>query len=237
MRRHIILDTTRGGSVEHVKHIAKERGSDPLVLLSHIPLAREVYNCGPLREKGTIRPGMGFGCQNTLGKEVMNFLLEELQPSVIFSGDDHDYCETTHSNGIDSSARSPSSLSMAMGIKRSGFQLLSLAAQGHTNAVMKIQKTYADVPCVLPDQISIYLSAYIPLLLVSLLVALVSNAFRVRSGRFKQQRRRRKLSIPSRPHTTLRLRKTGDSSEEEPLNIARLPFFPNLRPFLQRSSG
>ncbi|KAG5648554.1 hypothetical protein DXG03_003165 [Asterophora parasitica] len=210
----------RGGTVEHVKSIAKERSGHPHVLLSHIPLARDTYHCGPLREKGTIRPGMGFGYQNTLGKEVTHFLLKELQPSVIFSGDDHDYCETTHPfsvNGISTWAREVSvkSLSMAMGIKRPGFQLLSLYPQRLMNAA---PQTYADVPCLLPDQISIYLSAYVPLLLVSLLAVLVSSALRVRSGPTSERQRSRRHSTPSGRRQALRRRKTGESSEDEALS-------------------
>ena len=52
--------------------------------MSHIPLARENVVCGPFREKGTIRPGRGFGYENTLGKEATAFLLNQLKPSIIF---------------------------------------------------------------------------------------------------------------------------------------------------------
>jgi len=206
----------RGGPVELVKSIAKEPRNGSVVLLSHIPLSRDTFDCGPLREKGTIRPGIGFGYQNTLGKEVTGFLLEELQPSVIFSGDDHDYCEILHpsvTHKATSQIREVSvkSLSMAMGIKRPGFQLLSLAPQGQTEDATKIQRTHADVPCILPDQIAIYLSAYVPLLLVSLFMVLVSNALCVPS---KTRQLRRRSSSP-KTRTTLRFRQSGDSSDEE----------------------
>jgi hypothetical protein len=60
------------------------RITGPVILLSHIPLARDNRECGSLREKGTIRPGVGFGYQNTLGTEVTNFLLESLKPAAVF---------------------------------------------------------------------------------------------------------------------------------------------------------
>ena len=57
----------------------------PTILLTHIPLARpEKTDCGPLRDKGTIRQGVGFGYQNTLTEEATKFVLEQLRPSAIF---------------------------------------------------------------------------------------------------------------------------------------------------------
>lgn len=58
---------------------------EPTVLFSHIPLSRpEGSNCGPIRERGTIRRGVGLGYQNTLGKDSTKFLLEHLKPALIF---------------------------------------------------------------------------------------------------------------------------------------------------------
>ena len=54
------------------------------MLISHIPLARENQECGPLREKGTIRPGRGLGYENTLGRDATDFLLDQLKPSAVF---------------------------------------------------------------------------------------------------------------------------------------------------------
>ena len=55
------------------------------VLFTHIPLSRpDDINCGPLRERGTILPGIGLGYQNTLGKDATRFLLDNLRPSLIF---------------------------------------------------------------------------------------------------------------------------------------------------------
>lgn len=53
--------------------------------MTHIPLSRpDSTNCGPLRESGTIRRGVGIGYQNTLGKDSSAFLLEKFRPSLIF---------------------------------------------------------------------------------------------------------------------------------------------------------
>lgn len=93
------------------------------------------------------------------------------------SGDDHDYCENFHHIPEDKTPTrevSVKSLSMAMGIKQPGFHLLSLAPREEGQA----QKTTADVPCFLPDQIAIYLSIYVPLLVISIVIVLVSNTLR-----------------------------------------------------------
>jgi hypothetical protein len=64
-----------------------------------------------------------------------------------------------------------------MGIKHPGFQLLSLTPAPHRTD----SGTLADTPCLLPDQLGIYLSAYIPLLVFSLLVLVVSSCYRTRT--------------------------------------------------------
>ncbi len=57
----------------------------PTVLFSHVPLARpDTAYCGPLREKGTIRRGVGVGYQNTLGKKTTNWLFRNVRPCIIF---------------------------------------------------------------------------------------------------------------------------------------------------------
>ncbi|KNZ72874.1 Cell division control protein 1 [Termitomyces sp. J132] len=206
---HAYQDWTprHGGPIEFVTTVARgENQNYPIVLMSHIPLARTSFDCGPLREKGTIRPGAALGYQNTLGKEATAFLLETLHPSVVFSGDDHDYCENYHTSGWRGATTrvreiSVKSFSMAMGIKKPGFQLLSLVSPIHGE---DDQKTLADVPCFLPDQMSIYLSTYIPLLLVSLFIVLGSNALRVHTLPPKRSRRL------SSPHP----RRGDDASED-----------------------
>lgn len=66
------------------------------------------------------------------------------------------------------------SISMAMGIRQPGFQLLSIGVPP-----MRFATSLATVPCLLPDQLGIYLNVYVPLLVFSLLLLLVSNMHRV----------------------------------------------------------
>ena len=59
-----------------------------------------------------------------------------------------------------------------MNVRRPGFQLLSLApAQLRHDDV----PTYKDVPCLLPDQLRIYLIIYLPLLAISIILVCLSN--------------------------------------------------------------
>ena len=155
----------------------------PLILFTHIPLYRSSdSNCGPLREKGTIPYVTGEGYQTVLSPETSQLLLNELHPTLIFrytffsraslalltntdSGDDHDYCEYTHtSHERHVPEVTVKSLSIAMGIRQPGFQLLSLSSKELTNA---------HRPCLLPDQVHLYCWVYAPLILATIaLVAL-----------------------------------------------------------------
>ncbi|KAH7874668.1 Metallo-dependent phosphatase-like protein [Lentinula edodes] len=145
-----------GGTIDFVKSFAAKDNTEPTILFSHIPLSRpEGSNCGPVRERGTIRRGVGLGYQNTLGKDSTKFLLEHLKPALIFSGDDHDYLTVK-------------SLSMAMGVKKPGYQMLSIVPPGG------LTSTISDAPCLMPDQLGIYLDVYIPLALASLALILIA---------------------------------------------------------------
>ncbi|KAG9316325.1 Metallo-dependent phosphatase-like protein [Chiua virens] len=205
------------GPVEFVKQTTSTGSSSPLVLFTHIPLSRPSdASCGPLREKGTIRQGYGFGYQNTHTDGTTTFLLESLKPSLIMSGDDHDYCVYEHT--ISSSNEkvqevSVKSLSMAMGIRRPGFQLLSLISV----APSPDQITQTPIPpplhalCLMPDQLGIYFYIYIPLILLSLFVLLVLNFRRANGGTNYQQRshKHRRQDTPEIPHELSRTHSSG----------------------------
>jgi len=96
------------------------------------------------------------------------------------SGDDHDYCELQHQGG----AREVTvkSFSMAMGVRKPGFQLLSIPEDegGSAGAV--------DQLCLLPDQIGIYLEGYLPLVALTLAVMIVDLVL-MRKARMGSDRR------------------------------------------------
>ena len=149
---------------------------DPLpspIVFSHIPLSRpESAKCGPLREgseDAKIRKGVGPGYQNLLGRQTSNFIVDAIDPIVVFSGDDHDYCDMVHA---DTGVREVTvkSFSPSTGVNRPGFQLLSLVPPEAN------MTTYADVPCILPDQTHVYRWVYLPLAVVTCAWLFFTNA-------------------------------------------------------------
>ncbi|WVQ81462.1 hypothetical protein IAT38_003586 [Cryptococcus sp. DSM 104549] len=163
-------DGVEGGVIEFVKDLGDDPPPGPRILISHIPLARpEGATCGPLREKGRISKGAGPGYQNLLGSETSRFLLQALKPSIVFSGDDHDYCEHTHPNGI--REVTVKSFSSSAGIRRPGLQLLSLIPPQPNSYT----PTHADRPCFLPDQAGVYFRIYIPFAILTVLYLLFTN--------------------------------------------------------------
>lgn len=66
---------------------------------------------------------------------------------------------------------------MVMGIRHPGYQLLSLVPPSPDGGT----PTVAHQPCLLPDQLGIYLNVYIPLVSLTLIVLLAANARRVLS--------------------------------------------------------
>jgi hypothetical protein len=154
----------------------------PTILLTHVPLHRPPGTpCGPLRErwpptkppKGQTEPvfpddrnaisvSRGYQYQNVLGEKDSEELIKKVGNVVhAFSGDDHDYCAVTHS---DAQANVPEitvkSISMAMGVSKPGFLLVSLynpidPATGQPLSAG--QPTLQTHLCLLPSQLSTYL--------------------------------------------------------------------------------
>jgi len=96
------------------------------------------------------------------------------------SGDDHDYCELQHQGGI--REVTIKSFSMAMGIRKPGFQLLSVPEDDGSGAGA------VDHLCLLPDQIGIYLEGYLPLVALTLTVMIVDLVL-MRQARMGSDRR------------------------------------------------
>ncbi|KZT19066.1 hypothetical protein NEOLEDRAFT_1246079 [Neolentinus lepideus HHB14362 ss-1] len=178
-------DPIPGGSVSFIETIREDPNGYPVVLFSHIPLGRpDTASCGPLREKGTILRGVGPSYQNTIGKQTATYVLESLQPSMVFSADDRDYCDYTHV--LSPSRSNPSgnkthirevtvkSFSFAKTIQQPGYHLLSVISPSSASQSQS-QLTLADRPCLLPNPFTIYSSACIPLIFLSFLVLLASE--------------------------------------------------------------
>lgn len=121
-------DTHFGASIVKTK---------PRVLLSHVPLFRDTakLTCGPLRESSVFHTSKGYQYQLVLSPELSADLLARVQPDLIFSGDDHDYCDVAHPGPDGHSFReiTVKSISMAMGIRYPAIQVLSFANGGNDN--------------------------------------------------------------------------------------------------------
>lgn len=178
------------------EELAKESKPEfPTILLSHVPLYRpEGTPCGPLREKyppkapnlkvdrpNAIRIAGGYQYQNVLTQEISTTVAQKIgNIGHAFSGDDHDYCEVVHPDYASRHDRgireiTVKSISWAMGVRKPGFQLVSL-----WNPVDENGESLRDGPtlqthlCLLPDQLGIFIIYGI--LAVFSIVALAMNA-------------------------------------------------------------
>lgn len=120
----------------------------PRIAITHVPLYRDptMQPCGPLRESTSKFPIMrGVQYQTVIDHELSRQIVERIQPKLILSGDDHDYCHVRHPIGknglVQSDHEYPSnavvgrdytdeittkSSAMTGGIQRPAVQLLSL---------------------------------------------------------------------------------------------------------------
>lgn len=127
----------------------------PRILLTHVPFFRDpnFEICGPGRESSKPFPLVrGIQYQTVLEHWVSEKLINDFMPLIIFSGDDHDYCDMNHVNYSDTSqilAREISckSPSMTNGIKFPAYQLLSL---NNPQDGAPHEKTYETKMCYLP---------------------------------------------------------------------------------------
>lgn len=155
--------------VESIKDVLDE--SLPRIILTHVPFFRDpnVEVCGPGRESKKPFPLMrGVQYQTVIEHWVSDKLLKELNPVIVFSGDDHDYCDMTHLDYDDTSrslAREISckSPSMTNGIRYPAYQLLSLNNPQDTDD-RNMGKTYETEMCYLPTpylNVKVYLLSYV----------------------------------------------------------------------------
>ncbi|EJF65107.1 hypothetical protein DICSQDRAFT_98647 [Dichomitus squalens LYAD-421 SS1] len=229
------------GPVEFVHSLREESERYPDILFTHIPLHRpETASCGPLREKGSIRRGVGPNYQNMLDKKTTTFLLQSITPEIVFSADDKDYCDYVHVppraviKAVDGDSQEANdaqhpvvqnvreitikAFSPSPEIRHPGFQLLSLAPPSSAD---HFEPSLATTPCFLPDYPSAYTWRYIPLFFVTTLV-LVLLRRKQRSPSLPTHRQsifRRSISLstlPPVPWTPLPHPSTPFSSDWSP---------------------
>lgn len=148
----IILDTLSISSTDETINkqlkdflysIAKEK-SKPRILLTHVPLYRDPnLSCGPLRESKTFDVnGYGYQYKNSVEESLSRDILNQIQPDITFTGDDHDYCDIQHENGY--REVTVKSISMAMGKKYPAVQLLSI--KNEDNFKMETEICFLQTP-------------------------------------------------------------------------------------------
>lgn len=119
------------------------------------------------------------------------------------SGDDHDYCVVTHSSPkpgttpVGPKEVTVKSFSMAMGIQRPGYLLLSLPflppSSPPPSSSSLLDPSFS--PCLLPSQLDVYLYLYIPLLILSLLLIYGHRLHRLLSTSRRHHARQNGLPI------------------------------------------
>lgn len=179
--------TSEDQPVPHQPHPRVSSSQFPTVLLSHVPLFRSgTTSCGPNRERGASIPlSAGYQYQNVLTPLISQDIVKHLtaeEITMIYSGDDHDYCEIEHSEFTGRIREiTVKSISWAMGIRFPAVQLVSLWNPVAQDAVFPTtddagQSTPRDTVqnhlCLLPDQLGVFIR-YAQVLGLTVLVLIV----------------------------------------------------------------
>ncbi|KAF9907703.1 hypothetical protein BX616_000352 [Lobosporangium transversale] len=141
------LPDIRQESQQFLSQLMNETPTLPRILFTHIPLYRiETTPCGAAREtKQLILDRMGEQYQNMIHAPLTQEILQGIQPDMVFSGDDHDWCEVAHAyknSNVKSRGNSNKhysytpevtlpTFSFAQGIQQPGFVMLSLYNPDH----------------------------------------------------------------------------------------------------------
>ncbi|AET39260.1 putative lipid phosphatase CDC1 Ecym_4184 [Eremothecium cymbalariae DBVPG len=161
----------------------------PRILLTHVPLWRNPGKdaCGPERESKNPFPyEKGEQYQTLIDEELTSMILSKTQPSMVFSGDDHDYCHINHSytaNGESVMVEeiTVKSCAMNMGIKRPAIELLSLynPQQNELSKSIELETNHATFKtkiCYLPNPYKPF-TMYLLHLVISLGIMIWMNFF------------------------------------------------------------
>ncbi len=235
----------------------------PTILLTHVPLYRPPGTpCGPKREhwppavvqaegqplendeRNAIAVRAGYQYQNVLTPEISKLLIEKIgNIAHVFSGDDHDYCEVVHKGYTAGAAGgggvreiTVKSISWAMGVRKPGFQMLSLwnpvDEVGHPIPIKEEEntgskgerdadRTMQSHLCLLPDQLGIFLW-YAVFLSITILALSIRSVHTVSYGRLSSSHiAEYDAQGPLLP--TTRSRKPSSSAEEEKAAYATYP--------------
>ncbi|GAB4841895.1 hypothetical protein Ancab_011851 [Ancistrocladus abbreviatus] len=168
---------------DFVQNVSKALGSNPRVLLTHIPLYRPDWtSCGPNRYSPVINQRIARSTyhseivyQNYISEESSKKLLDLVQPVLILSGHDHDQCTAAHmtANGP-VTEHTVGTISWQQGNLYPSFMLLSASRPStleHPNTSAS-EAVIATHLCFLPNQTFIYIW-YLILFVVTILLLLL----------------------------------------------------------------
>ncbi|KAF9439023.1 hypothetical protein BGZ76_001475 [Entomortierella beljakovae] len=124
------IHSIREESHNFLMRLGQEKPLLPRILFTHVPLFRlDTTPCGDARvSKQLILDRNGDQYQNMVNSSLTREILRTIQPDMIFSGDDHDWCEIVHSH--DGNILTPEvtvpTFSFAQGSQQPAFVMLSL---------------------------------------------------------------------------------------------------------------
>lgn len=145
--------------LQFMEKVGQEEQKNPRILLTHVPLYRpKSLTCGKSREHGeTGLPYIGGKQYQTLvTPELSTRILNTIKPMAVFSGDDHDACHVEHEyqlgeqNNKKVDEFTVKSISMAMGIKHPGIQLVTLNANPTSN-LQDMESNMQTSICLMPS--------------------------------------------------------------------------------------
>ncbi|KAF9353972.1 hypothetical protein BGX34_011278 [Mortierella sp. NVP85] len=134
----VVLDTLalsadtpeiREESQQFLTQLGEETPTLPRILFTHVPLFRlDTTYCGDAREtKQLILNRGGEQYWNMVNSSLSQETLHAIRPDMVFSGDDHDWCEIAHPlDGSFTPEVTLPTFSFAQGIQQPGFVMLSL---------------------------------------------------------------------------------------------------------------
>ncbi|PKS09898.1 hypothetical protein jhhlp_004521 [Lomentospora prolificans] len=189
---HSAIDASKLTAADFAVEEDKSEVADfPTILLTHVPLYREPGTpCGPMREhwppskplptdavgrvvdhRNAISVTAGYQYQNVLSEDDSVKLINSIgNVKRVFSGDDHDYCELTHSAAKNSAVEiTVKSISMAMGVPTPGFVMVSMwnPVDDAGRSLRPGEPTMQTHLCLLPNAFRTYVG-YIFFVVVSL---------------------------------------------------------------------
>ncbi|SCV04121.1 LANO_0G08284g1_1 [Lachancea nothofagi CBS 11611] len=170
---------------DFLNRFAESPKSNPRILFTHVPLWRDPVSqtCGPDRESKKPFPmEQGLQYQTVIDVDISQEVLTKIEPSLVLSGDDHDFCRVNHKyhskRGQETAEEvTVKSCAMNMGISRPAIQLLSLY---NPQDSLASEETYHTNICYLPNPykaLKMYICTYVGTILFLVWVHFFPKSF------------------------------------------------------------